>query len=138
MGILLGILFVDKELINYSLSYAKSRVVLAISVATIIAVVYVDYANFRHQDNYHDGRGSFSAEQNAANQALGRLAFALALSCVTHLCVTQRGGGVNWFLSLQMWEPLGKLTYGVYLVHPIVIRVRPPTTAAASLSLVAL
>jgi len=41
---------------------------------------------------------------------------------VTILCVTHHGGYVNKFLTMWLWEPLGKLTYGVYLVHPIVIR----------------
>eukprot|EP00041_Stephanoeca_diplocostata_P035607 m.1261249 g.1261249 ORF g.1261249 m.1261249 type:complete len:149 (+) comp24730_c0_seq16:2058-2504(+) len=52
----------------------------------------------------------------------GRLAFAIAVATVTFLCVNENRGIVNWVLSLSLWEPLGKLTYGAYLVHPIIIR----------------
>lgn len=30
-------------------------------------------------------------------------------------------GPVNWLLSWRIWQPLAKLSFGVYLVHPIIM-----------------
>ncbi|XP_068082888.1 nose resistant to fluoxetine protein 6 [Anabrus simplex] len=32
-------------------------------------------------------------------------------------CETGYGGPINWFLSLRLWIPWSRLTYGIYLVH---------------------
>jgi len=130
IGILLGILFVDHDYINIRLSKLRSTVMMTVSIILILAVVYVDYANFRHPDRMKEADGTtdvinagdFTAQENAAYQSGGRLIFALAIATLTLLCVTGHGGVVNNFLSSGFWEPLGKLTYGAYLVHPVVIR----------------
>ena len=33
------------------------------------------------------------------------------------------GGVVFKFLTLPFWEPMGKLTYGAYLIHPVILRI---------------
>ena len=58
----------------------------------------------------------------AAYEALGRIAFSLALAVLIILGISKNGGFVYSFLSLDFWEPLGKLTYGAYLIHPILLR----------------
>lgn len=129
IGILLGILFIDYDFVNIHMSDRKAGVLMAASVVAILAVVYVDYTNFMHPNvgkvlasSDAMTAGDFSNTENAAYQAGGRLIFAVAISVLTLLCVTGNGGIVNSFLSCGFWEPLGKLTYGAYLVHPIVIR----------------
>ena len=79
-------------------------------------VIYVDYANFRPKAK------AWSVKEDAAYQSFGRLGFAVAVAVVSFTCVNNNDGIVNQVLSLGIWEPLGKLTYGAYLVHPIVIR----------------
>ena len=44
-----------------------------------------------------------------------------ALRCAV-LC-NASGGLVQWLLELQVWAPLSKLTFGAYLLHPMVLDV---------------
>jgi peptidoglycan/LPS O-acetylase OafA/YrhL len=45
----------------------------------------------------------------------------LAVCVICDLCLQQQGGVVGEFLSLKLWTPLSHLSFGAYLVHPIVI-----------------
>ncbi|XP_072028216.1 nose resistant to fluoxetine protein 6-like [Amphiura filiformis] len=56
-----------------------------------------------------------------AYNCLSRFTFAVAVSWVMFACVTGNGGYVNMFLSWTLWTPLAKLSFGAYLVHPIII-----------------
>jgi peptidoglycan/LPS O-acetylase OafA/YrhL len=49
--------------------------------------------------------------------SLSILAWSLALSWIIWACVNGYGGPVNSFLSWTFWQPLGRLTYSMYLLH---------------------
>eukprot|EP00462_Mataza_sp_D1_P016635 CAMPEP_0175155618 /NCGR_PEP_ID=MMETSP0087-20121206/21092_1 /TAXON_ID=136419 /ORGANISM="Unknown Unknown, Strain D1" /LENGTH=669 /DNA_ID=CAMNT_0016442827 /DNA_START=56 /DNA_END=2065 /DNA_ORIENTATION=+ len=66
---------------------------------------------------------SWGNTANFLNITFGRPAWAVAVACLTLLCVTGQGGWVDKFLSFWFWDPIGKLTYSAYLVHPILMRV---------------
>lgn len=34
-----------------------------------------------------------------------------------YLCATERGGPINDFLSMPVWQPLAKLSFSMYLIH---------------------
>jgi peptidoglycan/LPS O-acetylase OafA/YrhL len=53
--------------------------------------------------------------------AISRAVWALAIVVIMTLCLNQQGGSVGDFLSWKGWTPLSNLSFGVYLVHPIVI-----------------
>lgn len=54
--------------------------------------------------------------------ALSRVGWALALCYIIFACVHGYGGPINWFLSLQFWLPLSRLSYAIYLIHfPIIL-----------------
>lgn len=36
---------------------------------------------------------------------------------IIYNCARGRGGVINWFLSLPIWQPLNKLTFGINLVN---------------------
>ncbi|XP_025155567.1 nose resistant to fluoxetine protein 6 isoform X2 [Harpegnathos saltator] len=54
---------------------------------------------------------------------LSHSAWAMCLAWILIACVTDHGGAVNRVLSWKYMYPLSRLTYCVYLVHPMLIRV---------------
>lgn len=56
-------------------------------------------------------------------ETLGRILWAIAICYVIFACVHGSGGPINTFLSLPMWQPLAKLSYGIYLCNWTVIAI---------------
>lgn len=51
-----------------------------------------------------------------------RVVWAFVVALLIFNNARNRGGSLDWFLSLSMWRPLVKLTYIVYLVHiPLIV-----------------
>lgn len=53
----------------------------------------------------------------ALYDVFSRLLWAVALSYIIFACVHGYGGPINWFLSLEVWQPFSRLSYAVYLLH---------------------
>ncbi|CDW54132.1 nose resistant to fluoxetine protein 6 [Trichuris trichiura] len=51
-----------------------------------------------------------------------RTIWAIVLAWISLACTSGYGGPVNDFLSWKIWIPLSRLTYCLYLVHPILIQ----------------
>ncbi|XP_055842471.1 nose resistant to fluoxetine protein 6-like [Episyrphus balteatus] len=56
----------------------------------------------------------------AANESLKRVFWTLALAWIVFTCHFGYGGLVNSILSHPFWQPIGRLTYCMYLVHLLV------------------
>jgi len=54
---------------------------------------------------------------------LSRPAWSLGVAAMLYACVIGSGGWVNTALSLPLWEPLARLTFATYLLHPVVMSV---------------
>ncbi|KAJ8021165.1 Nose resistant to fluoxetine protein 6 [Holothuria leucospilota] len=50
-----------------------------------------------------------------------RFIFSSCVGWVAFACLTGNGGPVDAFLSWGFWQPLSRLTFGAYLLHPMVI-----------------
>lgn len=49
-----------------------------------------------------------------------RVAWTLGVAWMVICCCTGHGGIINYILSWKIWVPLGRLTFVVYLIHPLV------------------
>ncbi|XP_055306590.1 nose resistant to fluoxetine protein 6-like, partial [Sitodiplosis mosellana] len=67
----------------------------------------------------------------ALYDALGRVAWSVALCYIVFACMNKCGGGVNWFLSHRLWLPLSRLSYSIYLIHYHVLLVIMGATKTA-------
>ncbi|PSN39089.1 hypothetical protein C0J52_07349 [Blattella germanica] len=56
--------------------------------------------------------------------ALFRSGWALGVGWITYACVFGYGGPVNTFLSWKFFQPLSRVSYGIYLIHGICQNVR--------------
>ena len=59
---------------------------------------------------------------SAFYNALSRPAWGIALGYVILACYHGYGGIINDLLSMDLWTPLARMTYMVYLIHPLVIQ----------------
>lgn len=50
-------------------------------------------------------------------EPLSRIAWSIAVCYIIFASVHGSGGVVNWFLSLPVFQPFSKLSYGIYLNH---------------------
>ena len=63
---------------------------------------------------------SWSRLKNATFVSLSRVAFSLALICLFYLLFLDYGRALKRFFARRFWAVLSRLSYGVYLVFPIV------------------
>ncbi|XP_060080532.1 uncharacterized protein LOC132559918 [Ylistrum balloti] len=78
-----------------------------------IFVVYINYTKYRPE------LGEWNRNMESAYEALGRPLWCFCVAWVIFACFTGRGGLINSFLSWPGFLPLSRLTFAVYLVHPI-------------------
>jgi peptidoglycan/LPS O-acetylase OafA/YrhL len=116
VGICMGMALVDHKIELKRLQSWTSSVLMFLSCLMVFGMIYVDTINF------HPTVNVWSPAANAYFQSFGRLGFAGALAVITWLCISGNSRFVNYVLSLPFWATMGKLTLGVYLVHPIVIQ----------------
>ncbi|XP_055842822.1 nose resistant to fluoxetine protein 6-like, partial [Episyrphus balteatus] len=78
--------------------------------ALIFAIIYGPYftINADHET---------SVLEAAMYESLRRVTWGIALSWIIFACHFGFAGLVNAFLSHYIWQPLGRLTYSMYLVH---------------------
>jgi peptidoglycan/LPS O-acetylase OafA/YrhL len=72
----------------------------------------------------HDQCGSlWSPSLTFWYTALSRTVWTVSIGVVMHLCLGRSRGGnlASSILSWKCWTPLSQLSFGVYLIHPIVI-----------------
>ncbi|XP_033764070.1 uncharacterized protein LOC117345175 [Pecten maximus] len=78
-----------------------------------VFVVYISYTKYQPELE------EWNRNMEAAYEALGRPLWCLCVAWVIYACFTGRGGLINVFLSWRGFLPLSRLTFAVYLVHPI-------------------
>lgn len=119
LGLLFGYLMTDVSHHHLHVPPIVAHVILLVSTAAIVIMCY---------SMYWATRASLGVTATGAYYAFLRVCWSLCIGAIVLLCST--GQGMIWadFLTLRMWEPLGKLTFGAYLVHPIVIRMRYHST----------
>ena len=67
--------------------------------------------------------GKWKIAANVAYLSLSRPAWTCGVALLVFMCMRGDGGVVNTILSWRPWDAMAKLTYGAYLIHPILIRV---------------
>jgi len=117
IGILLGYIFYKKYWLT-NLSINKCLTLLIYVVLWVAAIVLCTTTMF---GAYKDD--DFSKFQTVIYLMFNGPAWSTGLSIMIYICNTGYGGVVNSYLSWSVWEPLAKLSYGVYLCHVIVISI---------------
>ena len=118
LGVLLSIAYVDyfKQTSPFVGRKVLANFLLFLSCFGILVIGYVPYWYYNPLHNPSDW-------SNGAYAALSRPCWALCLATLTFLCILNEGGFVASFLSQWWWDPLGKLSFAAYLVHPILMRI---------------
>jgi len=99
-------------------AFAKTsaKVVAAICFAILTFLVFAPTTDFGTNKN------SWSIFTSIMFIDFSRPLWAICFGVLTLLCYYDYLPLVNGFLSHSWWTPLARLTYGAYLVHPLVIK----------------
>jgi peptidoglycan/LPS O-acetylase OafA/YrhL len=87
-----------------------------LSFATMLFIIIIPATDFGLSKN------SWGALPNMLYIAFSRPLWAACWAVITILCYYDLLPLVNSFLAHRWWTPLARLTYGAYLVHPMVIK----------------
>ncbi|XP_076455759.1 nose resistant to fluoxetine protein 6-like [Babylonia areolata] len=110
-------------LLGYTMSatsrkYTMGKVSHGVGKSVALTVVYVLYDNVRQISTLGP---LWNTSQAAAYESVFRVLWAVCVAWVIFACSKGCGGFVNTLLSWSAWQPLSRLTYGVYLVHCVVL-----------------
>lgn len=115
VGLLLGFILSRKIYITRKPHVSIAMFGWTIAFGIGMSVIYGPFTVFKTDGD------SFNRTENIFYGAFSRLAWALALGWVIYACHNKMGGIINRFLSWKAWIPLARLTYGAYLLHPIIL-----------------
>jgi peptidoglycan/LPS O-acetylase OafA/YrhL len=126
-GMLLAMMLQDRML-NLSVTLKTYlAMVTALLILALVTFITASGAYSRRACRYEEWPelnecgSTWTAGQTFWYAATSRAFWALGIGIICFLCLQGAGGVVNTFLSLPLWTPLSYLSFGAYLLHPIVI-----------------
>eukprot|EP01064_Diplonema_japonicum_P027781 TRINITY_DN4099_c0_g1_i1.p1 TRINITY_DN4099_c0_g1~~TRINITY_DN4099_c0_g1_i1.p1 ORF type:complete len:685 (+),score=148.88 TRINITY_DN4099_c0_g1_i1:46-2100(+) len=87
------------------------------SAAILLGCCFIPWAAMK--DNIEGEK--WSKDQIAWSQVAYHMLWGIGLSILTLIFVNGHGGWVRKMMAHSVWEPLSKLTFTVYLVHPFIL-----------------
>ena len=66
---------------------------------------------------------SWTTFQSVMYNCFSKTLWSLSLGWIIFSCHKGYGGLINNFLSWKVWMPISKLTYGAYLIHPVLQKI---------------
>lgn len=79
---------------------------------------YAQYSPLTPPSPYY---GGFSKTTSIVYIVLSKLAWTVGLAILVYVFASGDGGLLARFLSARIWDPLARLTFSAYLVHPIIM-----------------
>lgn len=132
VGMTLG--FIMYQLRNEQLRVNKKllRILWIFSISALFTVV-LGYFPFQQSENFLDIPNAINATYNA----FYRSCWAIAIAFIIFACHNGSGGVIRWFLCLQIFQPLAKMSLSMYLSHRIyqiisIASIRQPIYLSAS------
>ncbi|XP_058817531.1 nose resistant to fluoxetine protein 6-like [Topomyia yanbarensis] len=112
VGVVLGYILHETKGRRFVMS--KLAVVFGwIASLVAMAAIIFGYYPLQQPDTYTD----HSLVVDALYESTNRVIWACCLGWIVFACVNGYGGPVNTFLSFPAWQPLGRLSYSMYLLH---------------------
>mmetsp|Transcript_47209 Transcript_47209/g.112163 ORF Transcript_47209/g.112163 Transcript_47209/m.112163 type:complete len:651 (+) Transcript_47209:77-2029(+) len=100
---------------------------LATTAAALLAGGVLCLIVFIPSTDFGTSRNSWNNFESVLLLDFGRFFWALSWAVITLLCYYGHLPLVNSFLSHRFWTPFVRLTYGAYLMHPLVIKLAAGT-----------
>ncbi|CBN77498.1 conserved unknown protein [Ectocarpus siliculosus] len=130
MGMLFAMLWHEKQMRwpQFKLADWQRYIMLSTSAVIFFVVTFVGYSGYQNapcsifQDPASSPCGSgWTASQLALYNAGTRPAWGFALILLCFVCFNGQGGLLQQWLAHRAWAPLARLSFGAYLLHPLVI-----------------
>lgn len=55
--------------------------------------------------------------------AVSRVIWSIVLCYIIFACIHGSGGVINWFLSHRFWQPVNRLCFALFMVHPTILTI---------------
>lgn len=112
VGMMLGFVLHKLKHQSVEISRRLNAFLWLVSLSTLSAVVLLCQPFNQKLDN------QTNLTANAFFIAFHRLAWAIAFSWIIFACQKLKTGEIiRWFLSLPQWQPIGRMSLSMYLVH---------------------
>merc|ERR1712072_1074481 len=95
---------------------------VAASAAAALSIAGLVFLTFIPATDFGDHKESWGSVASALYIVFSRPAWAMCLAVLTLLCYYGFLPRLNGFMAHPYWTPFTRLTYGAYLVHPLVIK----------------
>jgi peptidoglycan/LPS O-acetylase OafA/YrhL len=98
------------------------RVKIGATIAAVLSWGVLLFLVFIVVTDFGDHKDSWGHVASVMYIVLSRPLWAMCWAVITLLCYYDLAPWTNAFLAHRCWTPLARLTYGAYLVHPLVIK----------------
>ena len=115
VGLVMGyVLFKNFKIkIHWFADWLIYQAIFLTAACCLFACVYGLYSSF--------DRGGLSLAESVSYFMFSRFTWGVGLALLVFTFHNGYASAINAFLSMSFWVPLGRLTYTIYLIHPIVI-----------------
>ena len=107
--------WISHESCRPSLSPTATASYISAAAVALLACVFVPLSDYRDAE-------SWPAWANGLFLVLVRPVWAAGLGVITTACMLGQLPRLNAFLASPAWTPFARLTFGAYLMHPVVIK----------------
>ncbi|GAB5364255.1 hypothetical protein AAMO2058_000954000 [Amorphochlora amoebiformis] len=119
IGLLMGIGYYEFKRLRYSIP-RKYHLSIQAGLGGLCAIIFGStvYGTQHASSNVPSTEGYAS---NNAYIALAKPAWSIGLAAMLFLCFQNLAGPVGWILSLKFFQYVSKLTFCMYLLHPMIL-----------------